>query len=150
MNKHVRLPIEVKIAHYPGQTEIAMTLQQEALYELSLCFCLLADGLVERLIVTNGQSHMTLHFSLEKNLSRFSRVTIEPERCFVIFASNQLEHARLFFLKYYRDGAAEVNHIHLEATDSHTNAKNVDVTFVVPHFVQPLSADEAKKRLEQR
>jgi hypothetical protein len=50
---------------------------------------------------------------------------------------------RCFFLRYFRDGFAEVDHVDIDDT---ANAGGY-LTFVVSEFAPPVSPDEAKRRL---
>jgi hypothetical protein len=59
-----------------------------------------------------------------------------------------LEYIQAFFLKYYRDEVAEVDHVDLEAIDVATGKQGEYVTFRVPDSKPPLSAQEVKERLQ--
>lgn len=61
---------------------------------------------------------------------------------------NNLDYVHQFFLKYYRDGVAEVDHLDLEAVDAETGHEEIYITFQVSESRPPLSPEEAKKRLE--
>jgi hypothetical protein len=51
------------------------------------------------------------------------------------------------FLKYYRHGAAEVDHL-ISSRFRERPDLDAYVTFVVPDFAAPLTEDETRKRLE--
>ena len=52
-----------------------------------------------------------------------------------------------FFLKYYRDGMAEVDHIDIEASSAREGIPPIDIVLKVAHAQPPLSAEEARRRL---
>lgn len=65
-------------------------------------------------------------------------------RC-VTLPVNQLEYLQSLLLKSYRDGAAEVNHIHLEGMEG---KDSYDLNIVFDKAIPPLSPEEMKKHLE--
>ncbi|HLJ85253.1 MAG TPA: hypothetical protein VKZ53_00430 [Candidatus Angelobacter sp.] len=59
-----------------------------------------------------------------------------------------LGHVYYFFLKYYRDGLAEVDHLDLEAIDAETGSNEIYVTFNVSESKAPMTPEEAQRRLD--
>jgi hypothetical protein len=52
-----------------------------------------------------------------------------------------------FFLKYYRDGMAEVDHMDVEANDTRNSESVIDLVVKVAHARPPISEDQLRWRL---
>jgi hypothetical protein len=110
---------------------------------------LLKEGLIETLTVTDQRGRSAkLQLLKEPKLSGAVRVSFHSDRSQVAMTSNSLDYVQHFFLKYYRDGRAEVDHVDLQAIDAETGDKEIYVTFRVPESVPPVTAGEARRRLE--
>jgi len=59
---------------------------------------------------------------------------------------NDLDYILHFFLKYFRDGVADVDHIDLDVV-SDSDSQQSTIKFQVRDSIGPVSAKEAKKRL---
>jgi hypothetical protein len=64
----------------------------------------------------------------------------------IAISSQELDYWLAFFLRYFRDGFAEVDHIDVEMDESEV-AEKVMLTLKVDEAVSPVSEDEARKRL---
>jgi hypothetical protein len=78
-----------------------------------------------------------------------SRVSFKPKLKQFELTQTSLDYVHRFFLKYYRDGIADVDHIDVEATDADTGKSGEYIKFRVPDWKQPVSPKEAERRLRR-
>jgi hypothetical protein len=112
---------------------------------ISLGLTLLTEALVEEVVLrpATGLWALRLRGSGEPRdilLRRCDNAGLE-----MALGRIALEALLVFFLKYYRDGRADVDHLDMEATWDTGNA--CDVTLKVSRYKPPVSAEEARKRL---
>lgn len=69
------------------------------------------------------------------------------DRLTLTLSDTELGYWLLYFLRYYRDGVADVNHIDLEAASNAPSGGVVDVRVRVARAVPPVSPEEARRRL---
>ena len=148
MNKHLQLPIDIELVRHPGQTVLSLSFRREALRDWCLGLCLLKEGLIETLIVAEerGKSKM-IKFRATQETDRVTQVTFKPDFGQVEITRNQLGYLHRFFLKYYRDGVADVDHLDLEAINADTGEIDAYITFRVPDSRPPVSPEEVERRL---
>ena len=149
MNKHLQLPVDIELKHYPGQEVLLISFRREALRDWCLGLCLLQAGLIDTLVVTEERKKMTVKISFGTNpqINRIARATLRQDISQVELTRNGLDYLQHFFLTYYRDGAAEVGHLDLEAIDGDTGKKAIYITFLVSDSVPSVSPEEAERRL---
>jgi hypothetical protein len=61
--------------------------------------------------------------------------------------ATELERLVDFFLRYYRDGVVEVDHIDIEANENVPGRMDAYVTIFVQDYRPSVSAEEAKRKL---
>jgi hypothetical protein len=148
MNKVLHIPIDIKLNRYPTQIGLNVFVHEEALQELCLALCLLAEGLISLLVVGDLRREKILNLSLrgEPDNSK-ARISFNADTSLVELTPTGLKYMQHFFLKYYRDGVAEVDHIDIEAIE--TGAENSDayLTMRVGSSKPSVSPEEAKQRL---
>jgi hypothetical protein len=149
MNKNVVLPVDIALLNHPEQNVLAVSLSREALHEWCLGLCLLKECLIETLIVTGERRKTSVRIRLGPEPEKIStaRATLAPDTNLLEIANNDLDRLRYFFLRYYRDGVADVDHLDLEAIDANTGKKDIYITFKVPDSKPPVSPAEAGRRL---
>lgn len=69
------------------------------------------------------------------------------DRLELTLAWSELEYWLAFFLKYYRDGMADVDHLDLEAERLDAPGRIVDVVVRVGAYAPPIDSGEARRRL---
>jgi len=149
MNKHLRLPLDIDLVRHPGQTVLRISLHREVLCEWCAGLSLLKEGLIEVLTVTEQQKRgAKVQFLTEPKTGGTVRVRFKSDLSEVTLTRNNLEYLQHFFLKYYRDSVAEVDHLDLQAIDAETGNKEIYVTFRVPESTAPVTPEEARRRLE--
>lgn len=63
-----------------------------------------------------------------------------PKKIHIELTADAVEYVMMFFLKYFRDGYAEVDHIDIEVPSGDY------ITFSVDDYAAPLSAEELRRR----
>jgi hypothetical protein len=149
MNKRLQLPIDIKLVHHPGQDALILSFRREALNDWCLGLCLLKEGLIETLAVTGERRKMSVEigFGAKPEASRVVRATLRSDTSVVEITNNDLDRLQHFFLRYYRDGVADVDHLDIDAISAATGNRDVYITFRVPDSRPPVGPKEAKERL---
>lgn len=149
MNKSIRLPIEIDLVRHPGQTVLVLTFRREAIRDWCLGLCLLNEGLIETLTLAEerGRAAVKIRVLDKPKVHGRTNANFRSDISQLEVPRTSLEYIQAFFLKYYRDEVAEVDHVDLEAIDADTGKQDEYVTFRVPDFRPPVSAQEAEKRL---
>ena len=90
-----------------------------------------------------------LRVLLDSSLARRSAVERSQSRGADVFLSRTgLDYWATFFLKYYRDGVGEVNHLDVEAYPRNPNmARGLGIVLQIANALPPISGEEARRRL---
>jgi hypothetical protein len=114
-----------------------------------LGLCLLKEGLTEGLLVSEerGRKKLELQMVGSSDVRAKAEASFGTETTQLRIASSDLDYLLHFFLKYYRDGVAEVDHLDLQAMSENVEEEESYITFIVPESVLPVNEEEAKKRL---
>jgi hypothetical protein len=149
MTKYVRLPFSMRLELLSGQTVVRIALERGAVADLCLGLILIREQLTDSVLLVEARTNKKLRLELAASLKRTSVMSsAEGDRTDLALVPTDLDYLLHAFLKYYRDGAAEVDHFDLQADFGNGVDLDAYVTFVVPDSVAPLTEDEAKKRLE--
>lgn len=149
MNKVLHIPIDIKLNRYPTQLGLNVFVHEEALQELCLALCLLGEGLIELLVVGDLRREKMLKLRLRGELedNPKARISFDADTSLVELTPTGLKYMQHFFLKYYRDGVAEVDHIDIEAIGIDSESTDVYLTMRVGSARPSVSREEAKQRL---
>ena len=148
MKPPLKLPLRLKLVRHPGQTVLNIEFETRALADWCLGLCLLKEELIPVLVVHEEAAKGKLEIQLAGQTKHRAKTqaSFESGATRVRLAPDDLDCLLHFFLKYFRDGVAEVDHLDLDV-ESQTNNQDSTITFKVPESAQPLSAEEAKRRL---
>lgn len=148
MKKQLSLALRLKLVQHPGQTVLNIEFETEALAEWCLGLCLLKEGLIPVLLIQERTAKGKLEIQLTGQTKHRARTqaSFESNTTRVRMTPDDLDYLLHFFLKYFRDGVAEVDHLDLDVA-SQTNNQDATITFKVPESAKSLSAEEAKRRL---
>lgn len=148
MNMQMRLPLRLKLVRHSGHTVLNVDFGNEALADWCLGLCLLKEGLIPALLIHEEIAKGTLAIQLIGQTKHRvkTQASFESDATRVKITAGDLDYLLHFFLKYFRDGVAEVDHLDLDV-ESKTNDQESTITFRVPVSAQPLSAEVARKRL---
>lgn len=145
MKKTVMLRSELTDEVVEGQSVISLVTTPDDIRDLCLCLCLLRDGLVSEILL---RSPKDFGICLEQKPDyEENRLVRSPGYVTVQLTATELERLVDFFLRYYRDGVAEVDHIDIEANENVPNRMDAYVTFFVQDYLPSVSAEEARRRL---
>lgn len=121
--------------------EVIVEIHQSDVPACALELMLLLHGFADSLLFVSGPMQFMLRISeLPTAPAVFSREVGGRVRCSLSHES--VEYMQAIFLRAYRDGMAEVNHVHIEGT---MDGKSFDVAFVFDTFRPPMTSEEAKK-----
>lgn len=146
MRKLLDLPISV--TDYGDQKAVSIDIGRNSISEWCLALCLLERNLVRLLTVTSRSELFKLTILKKSQLpnSVRGRVKWQLNEAEVQVSQTELEMWLDFFLKYYRDGIADVDHIDVDIPVQE-DAKGLFITFSVTDFMPPVSSEEARRRL---
>src|SRR5256885_1982645 len=150
MNRHLRLPLELTVKHYSGQRVLLIIFQGQGVPDWCLGLALLKAGLIEALSITDEKSTMLIKIFLSPNAAtqRVPRARLGHSSSQIELTDNSLDYVLQFFLKYYRDGTAAVDHIDLDSINMETEKREIYVTFRVPNSMPSRTPEEATALLQ--
>src|SRR5581483_3904940 len=129
---------------------LTINLANSILEQWCLCLCLLYHGLTDTVQVTDNQT--LLNIQLGKNVKTSMRGLVFRQRngYLITITKQELEYWLSFFLKYWRDGVAEVDHIDVELIpDKTVSTDEFDLILRVDKFAPPVSPTELYRRLSK-
>jgi len=139
MKKSIQLPIQVSSRTNDGHNALSVHVPPNSLNQWCLCLQLLHDELVDGCVFFFPPSKVKLELRCG-SLSTYQK----NEATYVVFLTpNSLDCLRFFYLKYFKNGFAEVDHIDIDDPGH----KGGYLTFYASEYAAPVSADEARKRL---
>ena len=143
MNKTFQMPIHVVASSVAEQHVVRIHISHGCLSEWCLSLQLLHDDLVEKCIFTIHESG-GIFLKIEKGPSSSYTISHFGKKHAVLLERVALDMLRHFFLHYYRDGYAEVDHIDID-DEGHPGGY---ITFSVEKFAEPLSPAALKAKLD--
>lgn len=128
-----------------GDAETLIELDQRSVSEWALNLTLLVNGLIDTLSIRDKKYAIALSVKKERKdkRSRFAKVSSNNLKCEL--SLNEAEYLQVFLLRTYRDGVAEVNHIHIE---SDLGGSAHDLTILFENARPPMSPEEAAALLK--
>jgi hypothetical protein len=149
MNKSLRLPVDIQVRSYPGQSVLNLSFRREALRDWCLGLCLLKEGLIDSLTVAEerGEDTVEIRVLAKPKIPGRANASLRSNRAQLEIPRTSLEYLQTFFLRYYRDEIADSDHIDLEAIDIDSGKQDEYITFRVPDSKPPASPAEAERRL---
>lgn len=139
MTMHVYLPIPCDYVVVDGQVLARIHIARANLKEWCLALQLLQDELIKAVSIECPITQQRMQIS--RDVENTVTCSGPSSSLKVTFDGNALNYARHFFLRYYRDGTAEVDHIDIETRFGGY------ITLAVEEFAPSLSPGEARKRL---
>lgn len=148
MDRILEMPVGVEVIRVSYQLGVMIDLKNVSIPEWCLNLCLLEQELVDTLVFLIGKKRLKIEVD-----------NIEDSRRATVFFARNLIHIKVdpvelagwvdFFLKYYRDGVAQVNHIDVEALAISESPEDIYITFSVKDAAPPMSSEEARKILDK-
>lgn len=148
MNNGMKIPASITVTRYSSQVVVSVFVLKESVGDWCLGLCLLVEGLIEMLTVRGESGDQSIKLSVLSKEGRGAnaRISLTPYASLVELTPGGIKYLQYFFLRYYRDEFAEVDHIDLEASDT-VSGESVYLTIRVADSQPSVSPEEAKKRL---
>lgn len=137
MNRTIKLGTDRLLV---GGTEVIAEFNQAEVAVLALELTLLLCGLVEVVNLVSGRLKLALRVSEEQSAAAvFSRNGAGQLQCRL--SRDNAEYLQHKALRAYRDGMAEVNHVHVEG---HLDGSGFDLTVMFSESAPPMTPEEAE------
>lgn len=147
MTRVVKMAPAITVHKISYQKVVSIDLSDVSVAEWCLNLCLLKENLTDELLFPGViKLRIGVNEFLEK--SERAKVTISPNEILLSVHPEELEYWLVFFLKYFRDGVAEVDHIDVEASTNSVQPEEVYLVFQVKDVTPPMSAEEARKIID--
>lgn len=148
MDRVLKMPVGLSVERFYDQLVVTIDLQSVPIPEWCLNLCLLKQQLVNPLVFLLGKKKLKIEVANIED-SRRANVFFAPNQVHVKVDPAELNHWVNFFLKYYRDGVAEVDHIDVESLAVSDEPEDIYITFIVKDAAPPMPAEEARKILDK-
>jgi hypothetical protein len=131
-----------------GEAEVVVELSQASVATLALEFTLLLAGLSDSLALRAGKGVQVTFRLLDPNNNARTSIVLAAgkDRLRVELARAHAEYAHAVLLRTYRDGMADVSHVHIEAELA---GRSYDVTLLFAAFRAPMSPEDAERLLSR-
>jgi hypothetical protein len=151
MKKYIRVPIICELIEHAGESVLGVEIVREALRDWSLGLTLLNAGLIETLLVAKDDREKGIEIQVQSSSKPMVRAQVDfkSELIQLKVTPDDLGYLLHFFLKYYRDGVAEVDHLDIEATATGAKNQQASVVFKLRDFRPPVTPEEAMRRLSE-
>lgn len=136
----------VKTVSY--QRVVMVDLTDVPISEWCLNLCLLKEELVDTLVFLVGKQKLKFEIANIEG-SAGAHVFLHSNEVHVKVHPAELECWVNFFLQYYRDGVAEVDHIDVEALTIGKEPEDTYIIFTVKDALPGMSSEEARKMLDK-
>ena len=148
MKHSTTVPGQLKFRQYTSQTVLDVGFQAPSIADFCLGLCLIKEGLASLVVVHDKSESVKLSLQIIRQASQQRRTSmkVKGQVVDVSMSANDMDCILHFFLKYIRDGKAEVDHLDIEI-QSDDNYPDPTLTVRAPQWVEPVGLDEAKHRL---
>ncbi len=130
MEKQLRLPIQFLRDNNKDFASLKIFFSESAVEDLCLGLVLLKENLVLNLIIKDEEDKFTLTIESLPEKHHAKLVWHDPGANLSL-AANEIEYCCMFFLRIFRDGKSEINHVDIEYTSINSSEIGY-VTFVAP------------------
>lgn len=146
MGRHIKIS-NIKMNDSSTDRILIIDFGDSPIIEWCLELILLKEDLCDSISITDNDYKYKIILSKTNNLPRNdrARINFQKDKIILEITNTELEYWINFFLKYYRDGLAEVDHFDIEVTNP--NEKNIQIIFQVANYSLPVSEEEALKKL---
>jgi hypothetical protein len=144
------LRVQLRIDEYENETVLVIDLDDSTVVDWCMSLCLMKEGLVPSFTVTStdGTFHLTVQSQAAGEQSTRGLVRRTTRGAEIAIDQFELAYWLHFFLKYYRDGIGDVDHIDVDLapSPSHTS-RGFTLVLKVPRALPPGSPEELRRRL---
>ncbi len=139
------IPIAVAVGDDGAVSHLRIELPED-LRDWTLAICALATGVVPRLHITNTNVELRLSLDATPRLRASGRAILEGRRVHILLSATELEMWQHFFLRAFRDGVPEVDHLDVELQVGNGDA-SIELVVALRSAAPPMSAKEAARML---
>ncbi len=125
---------------------LKVNLHAISLDQVCIGLCLLREELIVTLDLVDTTAKMTLRFE-RAGYKGSTEIKSENGRTILSLDQTELDRWMHFALRTVRDGAAEVDHIDLDAPMADQSGRAISVVVTFPSSLPPVSEEEARRRL---
>lgn len=147
MKRVQTLPLSVR--DRGDHVSVVIDIGEQAIATWCVELCMLEKRLIESLTV-RSDSHDPFSLQIQNGPGDASGATVKwsDQRAKLCISRTELESWIAFFLTYYRDGIASVDHLDVDVPASGKDStKGIFLVMRVSHALQPVSETEARRRL---
>jgi hypothetical protein len=144
--KEILLPLTTK--ERENEVSIRANLDKNTNIEWCLALCLLKEGLLSHVVITDRKETTKLKISVSPSKTlAVGEVRWHDKYIDLIISRTELDAWLHFFLMYYRDGIGDVDHIDVDVTSNQGGSKNLFLVLMIPEARPPVSEAEVRRRL---
>ena len=146
------MPFSVVARILESEQRVVVDFKDLSLQLWCLNLVLLNAGMISKLSVINRgeQDGFRLELKLvgDDHIDARARGVLDRDVLDLEISERELGYWLVYFLKYFRDGVADVDHIDVEILDRCAPGSLITLTFRIAKAIPPLSPEEARRRLE--
>jgi hypothetical protein len=148
MEKVQKADFSITVEVIDGQQIIEIDLGSMLILDWTLNLCLLRRGLIESITYHTAKgSNLKVRIDTGLKVADRATVGIAPDNVYLAITATELDYWESFFLKYYRDGVAEVDHLDIEAQVNPPSKNCGYVILKVAKVKPPMTPEEVRKML---
>ncbi|HPF25541.1 MAG TPA: hypothetical protein P5528_02855 [Steroidobacteraceae bacterium] len=148
MRWKIEAAIELESADIEATRLWDLALRQLVMPDFALGLCLLWQDLVSAIELVSSDRTRGLILERGKEPGSYEAVVDwKRDSALLVLSPTELEMLMVFCLKSVRDGAAEVDHIDIEARNAVASGKPGSFVFKFPQSATPVHEKEARRRL---
>lgn len=146
------ISVLLKLQHAEEGTIVRIEISTSQVLDWCLNLVLLQKALVDSVSIvsteSDEQTRIRLRVDPKLSPSQRGRINWQGRDADLSIAKNELDLWIHFYLKYYRDGIADVDHIDVEIpADRKHQQVGLFLTLTVPHARPPLSETDLRRQL---
>ena len=146
MRTYTIIPVLSKIANSSNHRWAVFEIPDDSIEAWCLELCLLREGLIERVRLTDRRNQPSVEI-VRSGDQHYSACSCSETAWEIQIGVDPLEYAIAFFLEYYRDEAASVDHIDIEADHREGDEDSLMIVLKVANARPPLSSEELRSKL---
>lgn len=148
MTKQLPLHFDLGVVKYASQPVARIVVDRDGIVDWCLVLSLIRERLIDSALLVDIRTNKKLRVQLGSAERRtIAAPSQNGDRLDLVLAPTDLDYVLHGFLKYYRDGVAEVDHFDVQADFGTNSGADGYVTFVAPDAAPPVTEEEARRRL---
>jgi hypothetical protein len=144
MIQRLESAVRIELVRHDSGLSLDLSFEPAAIRDCSLGLVLLKERLIEVFVIAELTGRSALELRRSGQAGGRARASLGGSTSRLALSDSELDHLVHFFLKYLRDGVAEVDHVDVQALSGDDECY---VTFNVNESAPPVSPSEARRRL---